>query len=231
MRGAALVVWLMDDLSHETWFLGGAAQSALRPTIALAMNEEIPLDPSVPAEYQRRRISDRDVNEACRTLQSQVELFEEDFVELDDRAEATRYAELLASQRSGSRKRARGLFVAELKMGDTYITSGQAGAVGPNARVEIGQMQQAWQQGDPIDVVRLAEELALLRGALRDQASTPEEDGVVGAVAGAEMAARAGDGPGALERLRSAGQWALDAAVKIGAPVATEALRRALGLG
>ena len=46
----------------------------------------------------------------------------------------------------------------------------------------------------------------------------------------AEVAAKNGDGPKALEHLQNAGQWALDVALKIGVPVAIAALKTALGV-
>jgi hypothetical protein len=57
---------------------------------------------------------------------------------------------------------------------------------------------------------------------------TREQDKAIGAVADAEEAAAKGDGPAALGYLKSAGNWALDTAQKIGVGVAVEALKRAM---
>jgi len=51
-----------------------------------------------------------------------------------------------------------------------------------------------------------------------------------GAVASAESCAKKGDGSGALEYLSKAGKWAIDVATTIGVPVATEALKKVIGL-
>jgi uncharacterized protein YjbI with pentapeptide repeats len=67
--------------------------------------------------------------------------------------------------------------------------------------------QQLWNQaGGSIDLPALANELGQLRSALRKEASEPEHDEALGAVASAEKAAKQGDGPKALEYLKAAGK-------------------------
>jgi hypothetical protein len=61
-----------------------------------------------------------------------------------------------------------------------------------------------------------------------ETAGAPEYDEAIGAVAGAEKAAAKGDGPAALQYLKSAGEWTLGIAEKIGVGVAIEALKRAM---
>ncbi|WP_221053350.1 hypothetical protein [Methylomonas koyamae] len=53
---------------------------------------------------------------------------------------------------------------------------------------------------------------------------------LLGAVAGAEKAARNGDGPALLEHLKKAGKWSLDIANKVGIAVAAKAIQAAMGL-
>lgn len=55
-----------------------------------------------------------------------------------------------------------------------------------------------------------------------------EHDETLGAVAAAEKAATAGDGPAVLRHLAGAGKWALGVAEKIGTAVAVEAIKRAM---
>ena len=50
-------------------------------------------------------------------------------------------------------------------------------------------------------------------------------------VAQAQKAAEIGDGGGALKHLKSAGQWALDVATKVGVSVAAAALKESLKIG
>jgi hypothetical protein len=115
-------------------------------------------------------------------------------------------------------------------MGDKY-TVGQAGAVGPHAKAQNSQFQQVWQQSSSeLDVAQLADELKLLRLHLRQVADTPEEDESVAEISKAQAAASEGDGAGAMQHLRQAGQWALDGATAIGTSIAVAAIKAALGI-
>jgi uncharacterized protein YjbI with pentapeptide repeats len=112
--------------------------------------------------------------------------------------------------------------------GDTNINHGQAGVVGRDAHAHDMTFQQVVNQGS-IDLPRLADELARLRTAMKQEADgTDEHDEAIGAVAAAGKAAGQGDGPAALQHLKSAGKWTLGVAEKIGVAVAVEALKRAM---
>ena len=107
-------------------------------------------------------------------------------------------------------------------------------AIGSENTVTTGNInfQQLWNESSgSIDLARLSEELDQLRSAMRQAASEVEHDEAVGAVASAEKAAKQGDGPSALQFLKAAGKWAWDTANKIGAAVAVEAIKRAMGPG
>jgi hypothetical protein len=62
------------------------------------------------------------------------------------------------------------------------------------------------------------------------QNTTVEEDEAVVAVGHAAKAAKDGNGPGTLEKLATAGQWALKVATDIGMKVAVEAITKAIGI-
>jgi hypothetical protein len=85
-------------------------------------------------------------------------------------------------------------------------------------------------KSDPSDLVALARELAQLRSAMKNDASTADHDVAIGEIAGAEKAAAQGDEEGARAHLKSAGKWALDTSQKIGVGVAVAAIKSALGL-
>jgi hypothetical protein len=165
-------------------------------------------------------------------LQHQLALFEQAFVGLDTPEEVETYIDLLVrtSGTAGSYdKNLRNIFVQELTMGDKNEV-GQ-GVAGRNANVSNNTFQQVWNEaGGKIDLAQLASQLATLRSALRNEPTSAEQDVAIGAVAQAETAAAAKDGPGALAHLRSAGKWALGVAEKIGVDVATGAIKAALGL-
>jgi uncharacterized protein YjbI with pentapeptide repeats len=89
----------------------------------------------------------------------------------------------------------------EQTMGDKYI-AGQVGALGPSAHAHDMTFNQLWSQsGQSINLGALATELATLRQHLRQEAVEPEHDVALGAVANAEVAAKEGNGPKALEWL------------------------------
>jgi hypothetical protein len=112
--------------------------------------------------------------------------------------------------------------------GDTNINYGQAAALGRNAHAHENTFQQI-QAGAGIDLPKLAEELGRLRAAMKGEGTgTREQDKAIGVVADAEEAATRGDGPAALRYLKSAGEWTLGVAEKIGVALAVEALKRAM---
>ena len=115
-------------------------------------------------------------------------------------------------------------------MGDQYNTSGQTGAVGRNAKAQDISFQQIWAQAtEQIELPKLAAELRQLQGALQDAASEPGHRVAIGQVEAAAEAAEAGDGPKALEYLKSAGKWTFDTASKVGIGVAIAAAKSSLG--
>lgn len=113
--------------------------------------------------------------------------------------------------------------------GDNTYNVNQAGAVGPNAQASNMTFNQIWhKEQTKIDLIVLQADLALLRQAMRKEATSLEQDAAVGEIASAEYAAQKQDGPAVIQHLKTAGKWALDVAEKIGVNVATEALKAAL---
>lgn len=118
----------------------------------------------------------------------------------------------------------------ESNVGDVFKT-GQAGAVGPNAKAENMHFIQVLLSGiDGHDLGELAGELETLRGSLLTEAKSAEQVAAVADVAAAEEAAKKGDAKGVLARLKSAGRWAFDVATKIGTTVAAKAIEKSIGL-
>lgn len=111
--------------------------------------------------------------------------------------------------------------------GDTYNV-GQGVGVGRNVRMKNTTVNQFQAQAQTIDLPALASELDTLRAELKKQATEPEHDMAIGAVAAAQAEAKKGDGSKAMEYLSKAGSWALDVAVKVGVPVAIEALKKSM---
>jgi hypothetical protein len=109
-------------------------------------------------------------------------------------------------------------------MGDTYNVN-QAGAVGPGAKAS----NTTFNNQRIISIGVLTEELERLLIAAKAQAG-PSQEPSVKALSEATEIARSGDLNGALEKLKTAGAWALEIATKIGTSVAAEAINKALGL-
>jgi phosphomannomutase len=113
-------------------------------------------------------------------------------------------------------------------MRDQYNVN-QAGAVGPGSIAHHISFTQTWKESD-VDLPALKEELATLRAAMRKEANEPAHDMAVAEIASAEMAAEKGDGPSVLEHLAKAGRWALGIATAIGAALAAEVIKKAIGV-
>ena len=117
--------------------------------------------------------------------------------------------------------------IVEVYMDSKYKFVGnnqKFGNVGDNA--QIGSLSV----GDTIDFAELKSELSRLRQEAREYAKTPEQDTAVDEIARAEGAASAGDRAGVLSHLRTAGTWALDVAVKIGANLAAALIKESIGI-
>jgi hypothetical protein len=215
---------------NENSHLAGLASGMGIPCIELTSRPEPGHDPEVPAEYRPRRFDPGAGPEALIELvRREIELFEQDFLDLADQSAVERYASLLFGLKSyGQVTRD---YAEEIIMGDKYETHGQAVNVGPHGHVHDVTAQQIWNEhSGRIDLAALATQLDELRGGLRAQAETREQDGEIAALADAAAAAERGDGPEALGHLRRVSRWALGAATATGAGVAAAAIKAALGM-
>ncbi len=102
----------------------------------------------------------------------------------------------------------------------------QSIAAGQNARAVTNIANQDL----GLDLPELAKELEQLRMALRKEATDREHDAAVVAVGDAAEAAKQGNGSEVLDHLKKAGKWALDVATKIGVSIASDALKKSLGM-
>lgn len=129
------------------------------------------------------------------------------------------------------RNRVHQFFAETVIMGDQKSVGQGFIQEGDHAKAYDMTFQQVWNQSAPqIDLAALVSELATLRQALKGAAKTAEHDAAIGEVAMAETAAKKGDGPSVMQRLKSAGQWVLDVAIQKGLTMAVTALKSALGV-
>jgi hypothetical protein len=114
--------------------------------------------------------------------------------------------------------------IKEQIMNDQYKTGDVYGGI-VGGHVHDVNFTQSWNQlRTSVDLPVLAEQLSQLREELLKRAADAEHHAAIGAVASAEIEARKGDGPKALEYLSRAGKWALDVATQIGVRVAAAAI-------
>ena len=122
----------------------------------------------------------------------------------------------------------------EVHMGDKITVGAAQVVVGSNAKVD-GGITTHGSVNSAIDtkqnLIALADELATLRKALRQQGTLPEHDIALGSVAAAENAAREGNKTGAMDHLKGAGKWCLEVATKLGVEVAASAIKSSMGIG
>jgi len=228
-----VVMFSGKNLDRRDSYLLGVAQGACKPAIIFTTDPSFPAAGSVPSEYRPRIfVPGTDVGDLLEMLAKEIELYEEDFLDLEDPDSTERYMQFLIDLggRGQYSAQARGRGV-EVVLGDRYDVHGQAAAVGPNAHVHDSTFNQLWKQfSEHIDLPTLADELGRLRMALRAEAKTPEDDQIIADVGQAELAARSGDGPSAMRHLRSAGKWALGVATGIGVALAASVIKAAAGL-
>jgi len=92
---ADLIISVVSSKDVLSTYALGVSQSALVPNILLAVSD-YPIKPLIPEEYQRRIISNDDVDKSLKAIDSQIELYEEDFLEIDTEGKAEKYADQLA---------------------------------------------------------------------------------------------------------------------------------------
>jgi hypothetical protein len=102
---------------------------------------------------------------------------------------------------------------------------------GGNAHIHDIDFSEVWnQQGNNINLVELANQLTVLREAMVAEAKQAGHYTAVAEVASAEEEAKKGNGPEVLKYLSKAGQWALEIASKIAVPIASEAIKKSMGM-
>ncbi len=228
-----LAIICVESKSVSSIYWAGALRAAAIPIIGITTNKNYDYNKFYPIEFQPRFIGGF-WPPVESILQSEFDLYEQNFLSIDDADAIERYTkmqleagELAGHYEAGTRRQ-----FMEVIMGDQYNVSGQTAAVGPKAHVHDISFNQVWNQlSNNIDLVRLADELRQLHDALERQATDPAQKLAVGAIAAAEQSAREKDGPKMLEYLKVGGKWALGVAEKIGVDLAKVAIEGALGIG
>ena len=222
----------IDSRAYPSQYWAGALSFAGTPSITFSCDPSYSFSENLPMDFQPR-ILDLDPGPVRAAISNEFDLFEQDFLKVQDSAAIERYTKMQVDAgdlRGRYQVDTRSNYLGVI-MGDQYNVSGQAGAVGPQAHAHDMSFSQTWQQlQSSIDLKNLATELQRLHDAMQRDAAEPSHQLAAGAVAAAEQAARQGDGPKVIEYLKSGGKWALSVAEKIGVAVAAAAIKGSLGL-
>ena len=115
-------------------------------------------------------------------------------------------------------------------MGDSY-SANQVGAMGPNAQATNNTFSQSSQTAEnTLELKGLVSELTSLIDYLKTMQSSPETQKAIIEIERAQQAAQNGVQADVLKHLRSAGDFGLNVASKIGVGLAVAAIKQALGL-
>jgi len=92
---ADLALCNVDSTTVQSQYLFGAIQTSVIPSINFTTNASYNFHPAIPVEFQPRIIHSRNYESFQQMLDAELELFEEDFIELDKQEEVETYASLL----------------------------------------------------------------------------------------------------------------------------------------
>lgn len=91
VRRAAFCVTVIEGLTPAEVYLLGAARASLTPTIAITLDDAYPYSQVTPREYQPRPVRTGDAADLLRTLEQEISIFEEDYLELKEEVQVHRY--------------------------------------------------------------------------------------------------------------------------------------------
>lgn len=231
LNGLDVALHCVDSRTRRYSYWAGALNAAAVPAISFTQDAGYRFDDRFPREFQPRALGQGDEMELAELVQAEFDLFEQDFLKVQDPEAIVRYTrmQLEAGALAGRYEQETRKQFMEVVMGDKYTAYGPAGVVGPNAHDNT--VHQVWNQlSGQLDLPRLASELQQLQTAMEREGSSAEQKMATGAVAAAEQSAKESDGPKTLEYLKTAGKWALSMAETIGLDLAKEALKGALGV-
>jgi hypothetical protein len=187
VRHAALCIAFAEGLTPSEYYLLGVARSALTPTVLLTHDAEYPFHPTTPREYQPRYIPAGAVDALRTTIETEIEIFEEDYLELTEEKQVKRYKAfqevLLRTQREVYSEDARRQVInfmgnAEVDMSKDKIQV--TGVVGPvNIKSRLDNVVQTVQQTPGLQDARRQELESLiveLRASLEVVAEKRPED-------------------------------------------------------
>lgn len=189
VRQAAMCVALVEGLTPAEVYLLGAARASLTPTIAITRDDTYQYTRGTPKEYQPRFVRKGDTAGLLRTVEQEIAIFEEDYLELKEEWQVHRYrgyrdAVMRSRPSDGNysqEERERAFIVIEKAEVDMSTNKVQvANVVGPvNIQSRLEHVTQTVQQLQGWPEARkeeLADLLAELTKSLKSVADTRPDD-------------------------------------------------------
>lgn len=141
IRGASLLITLLDNLNVQSSYFVGFARAALIPTIALHRNEiEIPV-PSFPFEYGPRKLPlEASSKKVADVVKAEMDIFQDEAIAIDRKEEINKYTTFIdrVSKVPGVYDATERITFINQYRGDFYNV-GEAGSVGAGATYEEKQ--------------------------------------------------------------------------------------------
>lgn len=91
VQRAALCVAVLEGLTPAEYYLLGAARAALTPTILITLDANYVFSPRTPREYQPRVVPANNIGLLLQTIDAEVSIFEQDYLELVEEKQVHRY--------------------------------------------------------------------------------------------------------------------------------------------
>ena len=91
VRRSAMCVAVVEGLTPAEVYLLGAARASLTPTIAITLDPEYTYSPITPKEYQPRFVRQGNTVDLVGTVEQEIAIFEEDYLELKEEWQVHRY--------------------------------------------------------------------------------------------------------------------------------------------
>jgi hypothetical protein len=189
IRRAALCVAVVEGISPAEVYLLGAMRAALTPTIAITLDAAYAFSEATPKEYQPRFVRKGDTDDLLLTIEREVAIFEEDYLELKEEWQVHRYrsyrdAVMRTRPDDGNyshEDRQRAFIVIEKAEVDMSTNKVQVShVVGPvNIQSRLDHVTQTVQQVQGLSDARkeeLTRLLAELTKSLKDVAETRPDD-------------------------------------------------------
>lgn len=121
---SVLCISFTEKLSPSEFYLLGATRATLTPTIMLSQNPSYIFDLKVPQEYQPRIVSTNDMVALCETLNDEINVFQEDYLELKEQDKVLRYRTALIQEGSSN-----GVYSAQVRGDIINIVTGNIGGI------------------------------------------------------------------------------------------------------